>query len=392
MLLVNLRAFSGIHSSGRNVKRQNEMPVTIKKNWGNRPWSIDFHATEKQLPRAVDCAVVGGGFTGLTAAAWLKRLDPAKSVALFETGEFGEGSSGHTGGLALAQTAAGDMPGLGDVLAGYQKVTEELHVHGDLFLPGCYELARTKPKPDSRIRWKDSGELTVTAEVPGGTIDPGKTVTGLARAAHSGGALLFEHTNVDEADARGVELRTSAGNIRANKVLFATNAYSSELIGLQRSARSAFTTALMTEPMKDSDIAELGLADRKPFYTADLPYLWGRLLGNCIIFGAGLVFCKDWRELNAIDIAEGEAKEIFVRLEKRLRGMARPLENVRFTHRWGGPICISDEWKPVFRKHPESEDAIVLGAFSGHGVAQSVYLGAWAAEAMLGRRKLPNWK
>jgi glycine/D-amino acid oxidase-like deaminating enzyme len=34
---------------------------------------------------------------------------------------------------------------------------------------------------------------------------------------------------------------------------------------------------------------------------------------------------------------------------------------------------------------------IVLGAYSGHGVAQSVYLGAWAAEAMLGRRELPDW-
>jgi len=33
----------------------------------------------------------------------------------------------------------------------------------------------------------------------------------------------------------------------------------------------------------------------------------------------------------------------------------------------------------------------VLGAYSGHGVALSVYLGAWAAEALLGRRDLPAW-
>jgi glycine/D-amino acid oxidase-like deaminating enzyme len=71
--------------------------------------------------------------------------------------------------------------------------------------------------------------------------------------------------------------------------------------------------------------------------------------------------------------------------------MAKPLQNVKFTHRWGGPICISEDWNPIFRRHVKSEDAIVLGGFSGHGVALSVYLGAWAAEALLGKRALPDW-
>jgi len=46
----------------------------------------------------------------------------------------------------------------------------------------------------------------------------------------------------------------------------------------------------------------------------------------------------------------------------------------------------------VFEQHPDCRNAIVLGAFSGHGVAQSVYLGAWAAEALCGKRGLPNWR
>jgi hypothetical protein len=33
----------------------------------------------------------------------------------------------------------------------------------------------------------------------------------------------------------------------------------------------------------------------------------------------------------------------------------------------------------------------VLGAYAGHGVALSVYLGCWAAEALLGQRSLPSW-
>jgi glycine/D-amino acid oxidase-like deaminating enzyme len=361
------------------------------KNWGNRPWVVDFHAPKRALPETVDFAVVGGGFTGLAAAAWLRKLDPSKSIALFEAGEFGEGSSGHTGGIALAETATGDLPGLGDVLKGYQRITRELKVDSDLTLPGCYELARTNPLPNSPMHWDDSGDLCATNEVPGGTIDPGKTVSGLARAAEQNGVLLFEHCNVESAHfGETTVLSTGAGVLRAGKVLFAANAYSSELTGMKGVARSAFTTALMTEPLSDAVLKKIGLADRKPFYTVDLPYLWGRLAANAVIFGAGLVFCEDWRELNSMDVTQGQAVGVFDNLERRIRRLAKPLENIRITHRWGGPISIADQWRPVFRHHKESQN-IVLGSFSGHGVTQSVYLGAWAAEALLGKRALPDW-
>jgi len=91
------------------------------KNWGRRPWTVEFRATPRALPAAMDFAVVGGGFTGLAAAAWLKRLAPEKSVALFEAGQFGAGSSGYTGGVALAESAAGELEGLGDVLGDIRK-------------------------------------------------------------------------------------------------------------------------------------------------------------------------------------------------------------------------------------------------------------------------------
>ena len=39
----------------------------------------------------------------------------------------------------------------------------------------------------------------------------------------------------------------------------------------------------------------------------------------------------------------------------------------------------------------DEDFAIILGGYSGHGVALSVYLGRWAAEALLGRRELPDW-
>src|SRR5246500_2453813 len=86
-------------------------------HWGAPPWHIDFTVRTKPVPPSVDFAIVGGGFTGLAAAAWLRRLAPEKSVALLETETFGSGASGHTGGLALAESAAGNLTGLGDVLS-----------------------------------------------------------------------------------------------------------------------------------------------------------------------------------------------------------------------------------------------------------------------------------
>ena len=111
-----------------------------------------------------------------------------------------------------------------------------------------------------------------------------------------------------------------------------------------------------------------------------------------MIFGSGLIFFDDWRGLRSLNVEKGEIPDLFTRLEERIRKFHPALHDVKFTHRWGGPIGLADGWKPVFERHPSCPNAIVLGAYSGHGVAQSVYLGAWAAEAFLGKRELPNWR
>jgi|ERR1700730_2853812 len=367
--------------------------MALNKYWGNRPWTIDFRAKRQALPQSVDVAVIGGGFAGLAAACWLKHLDPAKSVALFETGSIGHGASGHTGGVALAESAAGNLPGLGDVLAGYENILSTLQVEGELSLPGCYELGRSRPLPHSPLSWNDSGELRVVKEVPGGIINPGKVLGGLARAAEGSGVLIFENSAVENAVFTSpLELQTPLGPIRPQKVLFATNAFSLELSGLAERAESTFTLAVATESVPGSVLEAIGVGERKPFYTVDLPYLWGRPLGNALIFGSGLVHFRNWRELEELDIRVGEAATMFALLENRIRGLHPALRDVKFSHRWGGPICIAEEWTPVFEHHHNSENALVLGGFSGHGVAQSVYLGAWAAEVLLNRRALPDWK
>ena len=361
--------------------------------WGKPPWTTDFRPQQQPLPDEVDIAILGGGFTGLAAAACLRRLAPEKSVAVFERDCIGAGASGHTGGLALAETAVGDLPGLGDVLKGLGEILSDLGVDCDLSLPGVLEVGRKRIAAHSPIYWSDSGRLQVVEEVPGGTIDPGKMVSGLARAAENAGAPIFEGMDVGEVRFETpLRLELPGKSVRADQLLFATNAQALELSGLAGTAEPKFTLALATEPLPQEQLAELGLGAGKPFYTIDFPYLWGRLLhGGAVLFGSGLVHANDWRELRAVDVAKGEALDLLTRLERRVRGLHPTLRLVEITHRWGGPILIGERWAPVFRRHPRSSNALVLGGFSGHGVALSVYLGKWAAEVLLGRRELPKW-
>jgi len=345
------------------------------------------------MPREVDFAVAGAGFTGLAAAAWLRRLAPDRSVAVFEAGRIGAGSSGHTGGLALAESAVGDLPGLGDVLRGFRRILADLDVECDLDLRGVYELAHNRALADSPVDWSDGGPLRVAGTVPGGSIDPGKLLSGLARAAHGSGAQIFEQASVEGIKfARPLEMTVAGTPVRANRLLVATNAMSLELGGLAGRAEPKFTLAAATAPLAETDFKALGLGERRPFYTVDLPYLWGRFLPNgAIVFGSGLVHLNDWRELNSLDVSKGQAALLMERLIARIRALHPVLRRVRIMHHWGGPMLVAREWRPVFSRHPGLPDAIVLGAYAGHGVALSSYLGCWAAEALLDRRDLPKW-
>ena len=358
------------------------------------------------MPRAADFVVIGGGFTGLAAAAWLRRLSPQQSVVLLEASHVGAGASGRTGGMALAETAAGKQPGLGDVLTGLRHTLETLKINCDLDLRGAWEIARKSEghpaKSRSPIEWQDSGTLRVVNEVPGGTLDPGKLVSGLAHAADREGAQILENHRVLSINWQSIpeiEVAISGqqrAKIAVGKVILATNALSLRNSGLRNGMHPRLTLAVLSAPISEKQLEEIGLGKRKPFYTTDFPYLWGRARKDrSIVWGAGLVNSPDSDDLDQVDITDAEPSGLFTRLEQRVQQLHPALAKIKFTHRWGGPILFRDSWKPVFDWHPRScgkKNAIVAGAYAGHGVALSSYLGKWAAEVLTGeRRNLPSW-
>lgn len=365
-----------------------------RSGWGQPPWTIDFHPAARLVPEQIDVAVVGGGFSGLATAAWLRHLDPAKTVAVFEAQSIGSGASGRTGGMVLAETAAGDLPGLGDVLAGFSFALRALAIDCDLQLPGAWEIGRSNHLPNSPITWQDSGDLRATDEIPGGAIDPGKLVSGLAHSAEHLGAIIVENAPVEKIHFSDcLRLRVREREVRASHVVLATNAFALETSALVNRTEPKLTLVVATMPLDDAELEVLGLASDRPFYTVDLPYLWGRVHNRAVIFGGGIIEVKNWRDLETIDISTGRAAEIIASVERRVRGLHPALRSVGFSHWWGGPILFGHNWggRPVFEAHPNLPNTVVLGAYSGHGVALSVYLGCWAAETILGSKVLPSW-
>ena len=193
--------------------------------------------------------------------------------------------------MALDGAAADDLSGLEDVLGGLRKILGTLEVECDLSLPGAWEIARRGGSKESPISWNDSGTLRVVKEVPGGTLDPGKLVSGLARAGDRLGAIIAENHPVERVEwGDEATIHFAGGCLRARKVLFATNGLSLRLSGMHRSAVPKLTLAALNSPLSEKQLEEIGLAERKPFYTVDFPYLWGRVCNdNSLVLGAGLL-------------------------------------------------------------------------------------------------------
>ena len=153
-------------------------------------------------------------------------------------------------------------------------------------------------------------------------------------------------------------------------MLIATNAESLELSDLSAAAEPKFTLALATAPLTDGQLDDAGLSAQRPFYTVDMPYLWGRPLHrNQVIFGSGLVHLNHWSELRDLNISNGEAAGLMRLLEGRVRALHPAIENIEFTNRWGGPILITKDWTPILSVIRRVNTIIVLGGYSGHGVA-----------------------
>jgi gamma-glutamylputrescine oxidase len=269
------------------------------------------------------------------------------------------------------------------------RVIEREGIACDLRLPGCLELEHGEGEALWRVG--DVG-LRVPGRVDGGTLDPGALVEGLARAALRAGARIHEGVPVRSTE-QGPPARLRVGDevLEADHAVVAVNAYMPHVVSLSEAIHPALTLALCTDPMDEGAIEAIGLSGGEPFYTLDLPYLWGRVLSDGrVIFGAGLLF-DETGELYRLRLHDPQALEALGQLESRVRGLHPALQRAHATHRWGGPIAFVSGRAPLLGRLPGNPRVIVAGAYAGHGVALGLRAGEIVAEAILRDRPLPAW-
>jgi glycine/D-amino acid oxidase-like deaminating enzyme len=340
----------------------------------------------------LDLAVVGAGFTGLATAHYMLQCFPTLHAAVFEAQQVGAGASGRTGGLVLEDTAEGPLPGVEDCVATLHELVTSQHIPCDLHVGGCWEIGRRGGDPSSPIRWADHGTLQVVNYIPGGAFDPRKFLAGLAAIIQRAGGHIFEGAPISGMDLesrQGVRLEIGGKTVVAKQVVFATNAFCLPLLGLQDCAGGVHTIAIATEPLTDADLDAIGWGSRTPFYTLDLPYLWGRVTadGRAVI-GAGLVGRHDVENAR---VDSAEAMQLYDGLERRFLALHPALHHVRITHRWMGPLCFTNDNKPIIANLDGNGRVLVATGYRGHGVALSVRVGKLLAGVLAGQSSLPPW-
>jgi gamma-glutamylputrescine oxidase len=361
------------------------------RQWGATPWTREEIAYPRGRPQGSRVAIIGAGLTGASTAYHLAKRGIGATVV--EAGSVGDGASGRTGGLVLEGTAAGPLAEVTSCVSELQALVTAESIDCALHLPGCWEIEHGDRAGKPALPWNDEGaSVHIGATVSGGVVEPARLLTGILNAALGLGAEVREHAPVKRVVFRprpGLEF--AEHTIYPGHIVLACNAWLPGLLSDSCGLSSALTFACATQPLDDATRDAIGLAAGIPFYTADLPYLWGRTVDDGrVIFGSGLVFGSP-QTLEASDVNAGSSQAALSRLQNRVRRLHPKLNDVRFSASWGGPIAFTQDAVPLLGRLPGSPRIIVAGGYAGHGVALSIRVGQLIARAIAEDADLPRW-
>lgn len=364
-----------------------------RRQWGETPWfhTDSTYPTAESIPGKIDVAIVGAGLTGASTAYHLAKR--GVGVTVFEADEIADGASGRTGGLVLEGTAAGPLPEVSTCISALKSVVTAEAINCDLRLPGCWEIEHGDSSGRRNLPWNDGGKTVyIEKTVSGGTVEPVRLLGGLLGAAARSGADIRARTRIDRIVMQprpAIEIANRT--LYPNHIVVAVNAWLPALLPDTVKLHSSLTFACATQPLDGATIDTIGLGEHIPFYTSDLPYLWGRTMPDGrLIFGAGLVFGSP-AQLEAANVNIGDSRSALAALQGRVRRLHPKLHQVQFSASWGGPIAFARDLVPLLGRHSSCDRVIVAGGYSGHGVALSVRIGQLIARSIADNMPLPDW-
>lgn len=371
-------------------------------------------------PLSVDVAVIGGGFTGLSTAYNLKVLEPTMDVAVLEAEVVGYGASGRNGGFSM--TLFGLEPAVTKMRFGTRR-TVEAHrymeravdyvdeiirrhdLDSDYWFPGFLRVATT-PAYVKRIHhdmnlltnmgitgieWWDADRVRTRVDSPlflgawweprSGLLNPAKHVRELKRIAEEAGAQVYEYSPVTAIEmGDSFRLSTPGGVVTADRIVFATNAYSHLIPDLRRTQVPAFTHMVVTEPLDEDRLASIGWKGREGVEDArNLVHYFRLTADNRLAMGGSDVSVAYGANMDR-DLNE----RVFHDLERDVVEIFPQLRGVRFTHRWGGPVSVPIDMAPAIGFLGDRRAIFSVGCV-GHGVSLSQLNGQTIADLLLER-------
>ncbi len=362
------------------------------------------------LPESVDVAVIGGGFTGLSAARTLAKR--GVKVAVLEAQTIGWGASSRNGGMTLT----GLKVSMHTVTRKYgreiarrlfqcslesvdtvERIVREENIDCGFARSG-HLLTASKPKhydgfksevdfmarefghavrlvPRDQLQNEigSSAYHGALVDEASGGLNPAQYVTGLAAAAEGAGATLNARARVTSLERRGTRffIQTERGPIKAESVLVGTSGYTGGVTKkLQKRIIPIGSFIIATERLSDELAHELSPKNRMIFNSVH--YLnYFRLWDNRMIFGGRAAFFPENKNTIArsAEILRREMIEVYPQLRE-----------AKIEYAWGGTLDFAFD----MMTHVGEMDGIYYSlGYAGHGVAMATYLGKTVAEAMM---------
>ncbi len=364
------------------------------------------------LPATIDVAIVGAGYTGLTAALHLARA--GRSVAVFDAKVPGFGASTRNGGMVgpglhklgitgLTRTYGEDraIAILGEglkALSHLEAFVADEGIDCDLQMTGRFRGARTAAQyeasgrecdwlqakiglPSHHVSRADQRSEIGSDFYRGGVVyardggvNPRKLLLGIAARAVEAGVQIFAPCAVMglRRDGAGCTVQTARGTVKAREVVLATNGYSDRRsAALNRRVVPLETGACAVGPLSPELMAELTPKGRMHGEAARV-FMWYRPTpdGRSFIFGG-----RFGAGGMGVEARAKAFRKAFCRVFPQLE--AAPI-----SHTWSGQIAYTTDHSP----HLGHYDGVwMAGGYCGSGVTRSIYFATKLARRMLGQ-------